>query len=357
MQPPRQPKAIQTAKLCLHYVYKEEITYEFEPPRGDRLLTLQKLMPSILALMAMLVSAPSAYAFKAAFVQSDSAVMRQSASDAAPSVGTLPKGTRVNTSDNPTAGYYRARSSKASGWIKDSDLSFDMSSAPAAKAPPPAASRKRARNKPLSYTWTLSAFGGFDLWTPSDINNAVQSTSLNTGTSFGAELGYRFSRNWFWLFRIEHLAKSTSGQSAADPATSLTSPVSTSVASTPLMTGIQYHLGDAGDWSFDFGALLGLALGTSFNLDTGTEGTQTTDGMPATYSASPVTALLKFDINYHLSDSFWGFFEPGYRILKTGQLQNSATNASTTTTGFLSSYTGVVNLSGLVLNFGARLNF
>jgi hypothetical protein len=335
------------------------MSFRFEPPRGDRLLTLQKLTPYVFGLTAMLVSAPSAYAFKAAFVQSDNAIIRQSASDTAPPVSAVPKGTRVNTSDNPTAGYYRVRSAKATGWVKDSDLSFDLSAAPLpTKAPPPPASRRRARKEaPLNYTWTLSGFGGLDLWTPTDINNAVSSTSLNTGAGFGAELGYRFSRNWVWLFRIEHLFKSTSGQSATDQATGLTSPISTSVASTPLMTGLQYHLTETGNWSFDFGALVGIALGTQFNLDTGSEGALSTDGAPAIYSASVVTALLKFDLNYHLSNSFWVFFEPGYRILKTGQLQNSATNASTTTTGFLSTYTGIVNLGGPVLNFGARLNF
>jgi len=355
MQARRQPKAIQTAKLCLHYVYKEEITYKFEPPRGDRLLTLQKLMPSILALTALLVSVPSAYAFKAAFVQSDNAVMRQSASDAAPPVIALSKGTRVNTSDNPTAGYYRVRSAKATGWVKDSDLSFDMSSAPApmpAKAPGAPASRKRARKEaPLDYTWELEVFGGFDLWTPSDINSLIQSTSLNTGGGFGAELGYRFSRNWLWLFRIEHLSKSVTGTSAPDQ-NGNTVPVALDLSSTPLMTGLQYHLGDSGSWSFDGAFLIGMGLGTSFTAD------ESSLGNPTKYGATPVTELIKFDLNYKMSDSFWAFFEPGYRILSTAQLTPSTVGS---TTGFLQTngaFTPIaLSFSGLVLNFGARLNF
>jgi hypothetical protein len=280
--------------------------------------------------------------------------MRQGPSDSSAQVASLRKGTRVNTSDNPTAGYYRSRSANASGWIKESDLNFDLSSAP----PPPtkAASNNRKRppkkEAPLEYGWTLSGFGGIDMWVPSQINSAIQSTSLNTGAGYGAELGYRFSRNWFWLFRVEHLAKSASGADATGKI-----PVATSLGSTPFMTGLQYNIGNPGDWSFDIGALIGIALSTQFTLDTNN------DGNPVTYSSSPITGLLKFDINYHLFESFWVYFEPGYRILSTAQFSQptSVGSATTVTTGFLQTngaYNALnVNMGGVVANFGARLNF
>jgi hypothetical protein len=320
-------------------------------------LTLRRLIPQVLTLTAVLIaSVPSAYAYKSAFVQSDNVVMRQSPSDSGAPAAKLRRGTRVNTSDNPTAGYYRARSASAAGWIRESDLNFDMSAAPPPPSKTPQASNNRKRppkkEAPLDYGWTLSAVGGLDLWSTSQINTVIKSTSLNTGGGYGAELGYRFSRNWVWLFRFEHLAKSASGYDQTG-----TVPISTSVAATALMTGLQYHIGDSGDWTFDFGALLGLALNTQFVIDT------ENDGNPATYQASTVTALLKFDVNYHLFDSFWVFFEPGYRILSTSQFQqpSSVGSASATTIGFLQSggaYQPLnVNLGGPVVNFGARLNF
>ena len=350
---------------------------------GDDLLTLLKKLRFSLVALVIVSAVPSAYAFRAASVASDSADVKQNPDPSSPTVATLPKGTRMNASDAPYQGYYRVRAANAGGWMQQSDMLFaPTAQAPAGQAPVPTAPRlapgatpntaaganpalqaqnqnRRKVSRPNPRTqdkWAVKGFLGLDLFTPADINSATGSTALNNGGGGGAELSYRIGPRSFWVFRVEHITKSSSGNTSGTNGATVY-PAQLTLGSTPVMTGFDYELTRLSrNWSLDISGLLGLAESTSLN------GNVNSSSTPTIYTASPVTLLVKFDLNWELSNSFWFFGELGYRYLKTSQFSAPTTAGDSTSNSFFQDSNNNyipfgINLSGPVINFGLRLSF
>jgi hypothetical protein len=314
--------------------------------QGDELLTLKNTLFSVIAVF--LISAfglvAPAQAFQAATVSNDFAQLKQTADPNSATTTTLAKGTRVNTSDKPTNGFYKVRSATAMGWVAATDLSFGVAKQTATGARP----RHRHKQK---YQWEAKIFTGFAFWSPTDINNQVGSTALNMGTGFGGEIGYVINPRLNIVLRIEHLSKTTTGTDT-NSVTGVTNNIELDYSATPVMVGADYTLLPGNLISLDGSALLGLASPTLNSI--------INSAPDASFSGSSPALLIKVDLNWLVSDSFWLFGELGYRYLKTKQLTSSSYATNFLASGSTAPFTPVplaLDMSGPVFNIGARLNF
>lgn len=315
---------------------------------------------AILSAFFAYFGASEAFAYRAARIGAEQTELKDGPSSDAGTKTMLSHGTRVNTSDQATNGYYRVRSATDTGWVQESDLDFSGTSA----SQPKHAHREermedRDQNResekdstPSQHYWILKAFGGLDFWSTTDLNNVVGSTGTNGGAGFGAELDYGLSKDFFLGFRLERLSKTATG-----PAGTGTNPdtVSVEVASTPVMAGLGWKAAKGENFSLDFGGYLGFGLGTGV---TSTDTSQPTPNVTS-LSASSATFLITADLNWQLSEPFWLYAEAGYRYLKTSSTTPGTVGAGQSlfenSAGTLVPFD--VNLSGPVLNFGARINF
>jgi hypothetical protein len=310
----------------------------------------------------LVAGAPSAYAYRSARVGADEAELKESADADSNTKTTLPRGTRVNTSDQPTNGYYRVRSATDFGWVLESDLDFN------GPAPAPAKRRhrntesmddrdrdtdseKHSSNSPNHY-WILKGFGGIDFWKTTNLDNVVGSTGTNNGAGLGVELDYGLSRDFFVGLRIERISKTASGQASGGSGDS----INLQVASTPVMAGLGWKAVKGDTFSLDFAGYVGFGMGTGV---TATDTSQSANNVTS-MSMTSTTFYLAADANWQISEPFWLFAELGYRYLDT----TSATPGTVGTyggslfengSGTLQSFD--VNLSGPVLNIGVRFNF
>jgi hypothetical protein len=316
--------------------------------QGDELLTLKNTLFSFIAVF--LISAfglvAPAQAFQAATVSNEFAQVKQTADPNSATTTTLAKGTRVNTSDQPTNGFYKVRSATAMGWVAATDLSFGATKQVATGARP----RHRRKQK---YQWEAKIFTGLNFWSPSDINTVVGTTSMNTGTGFGAEIGYAVNPRLNIVLRIEHLSKTTTGTDiSVVNNVSTTNNIELDYSATPVMVGADYTLLPGNLISLDGSALIGLASPTFNSI--------VNSAPDASFSGSSPALLIKVDLNWLVSDSFWLFGELGYRYLKTKQLVSSSYATNFLESGTGPSYTPIpiaLDMSGPVFNIGARLNF
>jgi hypothetical protein len=314
--------------------------------------------------LGALLFTPQAHAYRPASISSDSAEVKDSPAPDAQTVANLPRGTRVNTSDGEKGGYYRVRAANASGWVRDTDLSFGNASLPpvhrANQRPERMPERmndeagaEKKDKTPTSHDWFLTVFGGLDTFNPSDVNTLIGSTALNSGAGFGGELAYGLSKDWFLAFRLESIGKNVTGNSNNGAGATF----NISMSSTPVMFGLDYQAAQGSDVSFDLGGFLGEGLGTKLNIAAASSSSDVT-----TISGSAPVFELVADLNWHITTPLWLFAEGGYRYLKTSQL--TANPVGTTSGAFLSptqSSSNVIpvdiSMSGLLLNLGLRLNF
>jgi hypothetical protein len=301
------------------------------------------------SLVVFLVSAlgpvAPAFAYQSATIDNEFAQVKQTADPNSATTSTLAKGTRVNTSDKPTNGFYKVRAANAAGWVAASDLNFTAKQVATGSRP-----KRHSRKK--KYQWTFKLFTGFGFWSPSDINTLVGSSSLNMGTGLGGEIGYVVTPKLNVVLRIEHLSKTSSGtDSQVQGGTTVQVPVEIDYSATPIMVGADYVLFPGDTLSLDGSALIGLASPSLNGIINSTP--------DASFSGSAPVLLIKADLNWLLSDSFWLFGELGYRYLKTKQVVSSTYPSSF----FESQGTTPVpvpislDMSGPVFNIGARLNF
>jgi hypothetical protein len=322
--------------------------------QGDELLTLKNT--HFFTLVVFLFSAfglvSQAMAFQPATISNEFAQVKQTADPNAATTSTLPKGTRVNTSDKPTNGFYKIRAATASGWVAASDLAFGSQQVAATGRP-------KRRHKKQKYQWEVKIFTGLNFWTPSDINNLVGSSSLNMGTGLGAEVGYAVNNRLNIVLRIEHLSKSSTGTDT--DSNNNVEQVELDYSATPIMVGADYTLLPGDTLSLDGSALIGLASPSLNGL--------INSSTAATFSGSAPALLIKADLNWLVGENFWLFGELGYRYLQTKQVQ--ANNYNVTLNSTTGQYQGpgtffyannapvpiALNMSGPVFNIGARLNF
>jgi hypothetical protein len=309
--------------------------------------------------LALLLLLPStvAYAYRAARIGADQAEVKD-----APNGNTqasLPKGTRVNTSDRATDGYYRIRSTALSGWVQEGDLEF-LGAAPQQQTQRQKAERMADRNdspdqsessseSSSPHPWALKVFGGLDFFNPSQVDGLIGSSALQNGTGFGGELDYGFTRTFYLGFRVEDISKSATGPDAVGNTFQF------NLSSVPVMVGLMLRAANGSNFSWDFGAYVGEAFGTQVS------GTATNLAAPnvTTISASAPTFLIDTDVNWHITEPFWIFAELGYRYLQTSSQTPTTVGAGQ---GIFQNSSGSfvavpINLSGPVVNFGLRLNF
>lgn len=300
-----------------------------------------------------LFTLPTAYAYRAARVAVDQADLKDASNPDANTKSTLPRGTRVNTSDQPTNGYYRVRSATDSGWVRGDDLNF--SGPPIAANKSAKRSSSRRQSGPDESSWSAKIFAGFDFFSPSALETQFQTTALGTGAGFGGELDYWWNKDWALAFRIESIGKSTNGPAGPSANADV---LDVNVGSTPVMGGILYSLSKGDTFSFDAAAYLGLGFGTNV---TETDTNQTAPNITEISGTAP-TFLLAVDGNWHVTEPLWIYAELGYRYLSTGSSTPSTVSNGKSDTLFENASTGAfvplaINLSGVIFNIGARINF
>lgn len=316
-------------------------------------------------ILTVLLSISTAYGYRAAKVASDQAEMKEAPSEGSPTKSVLSRGARVNTSDQPANGYYRARSSTDTGWIRESDL--DFAGAPQPQTPnqpqtqgqqpvtrkngPERMEDKAEQNDGGPTHWAAKLFGGIDFWKASEVSNVIGSTALQTGSGFGGEIDYWYKERWAFAFRLEKLTKSASGPTGSNGTGDV---VDLQLSSAPVMLGMSYAASRGENFSLDIGAYLGLAFSTQVTETDPAQASPNTSQL----SATAPTFLLAGDLNWHITDPLWLFAELGYRYLKTSQ--GTPTNGNGSLFADPTTKQPVpfaIDLSGPVLNFGIRLNF
>ena len=312
---------------------------------------------ALTCMTAAFLAAPAALAYRAARVSADQADVKDSPDPSSATNATLTQGTRVNTSDRAVNGFYRVRAADSMGWLPASDLDFGGGAPP----PPAASSSQNVRPETMgdqtsfeqpsssAHPWAVKAFAGMDYFSPTDINNVVGSTGMNGGTGLGGQIQYGLNSSLSLALRVEHLSKTATGQASGGTGDT----IQLAVGSTPVMLGVDWMATKGENLSLDFGFFAGEGLSTQISA------TDQSASAPnvTTISASAPTALLDADLNWMVSEPVWLFTELGYRYLKT-----SATAPSVTSPGNLLETNGVnnplvIDLSGLVINFGLRINF
>jgi hypothetical protein len=299
---------------------------------------------------AFLFSTP-ALAYRSAAIASDSVELKQTADSNSPTLSILAKGTRLNTSDAATNGYFKVRTADSTGWIKTGDLYFYTKPGAGARRQQ---ARRSSKSRHRKYEFVVKGFAGADFWSPSDIDNLLNSSVFNGGTGLGFELGYVLSDDITLVLRVEHLSKSTTGTDTNNNTNPVvTSTITMNYTATPIMVGLDYRLFQWDGWSLEGSGLLGLA---SPNY-TGDVVTGTTDSGPTVFTGSAFTLLIKADLNWEFSDSFWLYAEAGYRSLKTGEVTTTPTSNFFITQGSTSTTQSLtLDMSGPILDIGVRLN-
>lgn len=310
--------------------------------------------------LTILLTMPNALAYRAARIATDTVELKAQNNGESETVTTLSQGTRLNTSDVPIAGWYKVRSAKATGWIREEDLDFtetnDSKPPTSPKKPPKQRPREQlelesASQAPASResAWNFRVFSGLDFWSPTDITNLVGSTSLQGGGGYGAQLNLSLSSSVSAAVRIEKLSKSSTGPFGSDT-------VTVQLESLPVTLGLEGTILHSRFLSWSIAAHAGAALSTSASE---TDTTQPTPNV-TTLSTTALTALFSTNLNWQFSKPFWIYLEPGYRYLKTGQSIPSTQGSGTS--GALFQVNGQyvpisINLSGAFVNLGLRINF
>jgi opacity protein-like surface antigen len=305
----------------------------------------------------LLLQSSAAFAYRAARISADQAEVKDAPNGNTQT--TLPSGTRVNTSDQSTDGYYRVRSSNASGWVQEGDLEFIGSSSRRERRQAPERMedpRDSDQSQPSSssndyHTWVIKLFGGLDFFNPSQLDSVIGSNALQTGIGFGGELDIALSKHVFVGLRVEDLSKTATGPDANG------NQFQFSLSSVPVMAGFMFQLANGSDFTWDLGIYGGMGLSTSIS------GTETSAAAPnvTTASTTAPTFLINTDVDWHITDPFWIFLEVGYRYLNTSNVTpSSGSNGQSIfeTTGTNPTFIPFqINLSGPVVNIGGRINF
>ncbi len=270
---------------------------------------------------------------------------------------TLPRGTSFNSADSPQQGYYRVRTSQETGWIQASQIESVHRGGSGRTA-----SRGRSRgsssgskgakgdygwyNTRRYQTWAVTALGNLDFYTPTDLNNLINTSDFSGGFTYGAELQYNFNYKWSAGLRVEKLGKTIVGQDQTTGNTYNFALTSTSIAVGPEYTFFR-------DPSFTAGvaAYIGIAP-TSFT----STATNITDQANVTQiSASPIAFMLVVDGTYAVADHFSILGELGYRMLKTAALVPATIGAGGSIFANTAGYS--INLSGPIAGLGLRFSF
>lgn len=139
-----------------------------------------------------------AWAYHAARVADDNAELKTGPDPQTKTLTVLPRGTKVNTSDLATNGYFQVRSSTQSGWLPQDFLNFEGGFEP----PPAVIKQSHEKPHPIVYqpsTLSLIAVGSMQISNVSSVYNSsndtittLGNTLTNNGLSSNAAAGAGF---------------------------------------------------------------------------------------------------------------------------------------------------------------------
>lgn len=273
-------------------------------------------------------------------------------------ISTLEEGDDLVISNRPKKGYYKARSSSGKvGWVSARDVSIKGKGGRKTKrsrrSKERSESRRSYRDAP-KWDKRVTLLGGLGLFNSKELGTLTGFGDISNGVHFGGEFHYMFNEKIGAIFRAEYIVKSIS---ALNSDTSDTQNLD--VKSLPVMLGVGYTL-KAGDLSFRFSALGGLALSTSVEAQTIDGTTGEASGEATKYSTSTMTFMGKVDVDYYASSTVSVFIEAGYRMLKTADLTEPTSSGGSNSlfqdgTGAYTAFP--INLTGLVVGGGLAIHF
>lgn len=260
----------------------------------------------------------------------------------------LPTGAEIRISAYPLpGGWYRVRSKNGEyGWVNADNLSVKKPNAVDKDGAVEAVRPERDRR------WYLRGLMGLDFFRPDNLNDLYSFRELSMGYAFGGEIGFMATRNIAIEVRFEGLSKSVVARESSTQVI-----YNVSVASYPVMAGLDFYFATLPALRISFGVFGGLALGTSFS------------SQAASYAApnevvlqeNPFTTLARLNITRPLGRVLSVFIEGGYRYLATNQLDTSAAqyaNGGAAIFGRAGVYNPrIIDLSGFIGSVGVGLHF
>lgn len=318
-------------------------------------------LAAALLFLGGLAYSPSAHAFKKGSVRAGGVVFKESPSDSAPEIETLPAGTQLYTSDRPTQGdWYKAKSPSGKiGYVHGASIQFAGAGAPPAGAGKPtrgaprsAESRSPSPSGPRKEI-IVRGMAGLTFFAMSDFYDRLGITDIKSGVSFGAEFLYPVGSSIRIPLHFEYITKSV-----ALEVTSSSSSYNLSIGSMPILTGIEYPLiKNNPKFDLSVAALVGLGLSTKFDIVNNKP--KTASSAETLYKGSPLAVVGRVGADYRLNPKFSLHADAGYRMLKTSKISPSPVEASQTivadSAGKVIQY--AVDMSGVFFNLGAAYWF
>jgi hypothetical protein len=343
----------------------------------------------------MMISASAAWAARPARVDVDELPVFQELKPDSPIIRTLIRGTRVIVSNNPTQGFYRIRTNEGEvGWISGQGLQLlerptaeqvkaveekeleekeeaedQQREKEDADADAQVIKKKRSmltmdfdsqdqedtvkKTRVSGYRhWMLDVFYGFSYVDLGGLRSLTGLDLERRGSQLGIELQYQYKKSWIpFILRIESISVSGISNDSSNNVYNM------SVSSAPIMLGVRLDLLDENNVSIDVSALVGASFNQDFKLTVMNQASPNTMELSGTAFA----AMLKGNINYRFASDWFGFFELGFRSLRSGSPTYSSGSSSANGNAIMmrngSLLTVPLDLSGLMASLGVSYRF
>ena len=199
---------------------------------------LGALAVGLIAGSGSLLFAPSAEAARIGTVDIEGTEMYDGPGRGFRLIDKLPKGVQVATSNLPTEGFFKVRTSSGIvGWVSaeslilsDSGAGMDMppplpqqglpppmpgdGPAPQPMMPGPASTAPDFRSQKQKNFVRVRLLGGVTFFNAQELNDRLNFDALNTGAHFGGEIGFMFTSDLAMIVRVEHLFKNLVAEDA-----------------------------------------------------------------------------------------------------------------------------------------------
>jgi hypothetical protein len=236
-------------------------------------------------------------------------------------VDKLPKGAQVATSNLPTEGFFKIRtSSGVVGWVSAESLVLtdpgsepmapmpSMPQAPQAVMPGPQTTAPDFRSGKQRTFVRARLLGGLTFFNMKKVNDQLNMGALANGAHVGGELAFMFTTDLAMIVRVERIIKNLVGE---DVPTNKT--YQFDVTSYPTTVGVEITLSKTPKFSSFFTMAAGLALGTELQ----STGLDFTGQNVTSFKDTSFTGLAKLTLAWNFWKTFGVFAEGGYRILKS----------------------------------------
>ena len=245
-------------------------------------------------------------------------------------ISSIPKDVTIQVSNNPTNGYYKARTPEGKiGWIAESDLE---TSAPVKTEPGKTETVQAKEISPKSASpFSLLVMGGMQVLNNGGFPAEISTTNASTGFGGTLELHYKFKDHLILAGKAEYFSSS----SAQTPSTGVTQEFKFSTL--PLMAGVIVVPIRKEKYKIGLGLFGGVSLMTSLKINK-------SSGSPEDYTSARPCGSINLQGNYSISSWVSLVGDAGYRF------HSVVYPASTKVTA--PAFTG--NFGGLVLRAGAE---